>query len=357
MKKFVFIVALAFALVSGPTNGVETSDVSLSTYHVNVEDSVMQKIADKFEVTRKLKDGYEIYVPVNQTTELLKLAPNAQLIEEDNSLSLRQLSLTQSFGPQYRKFNDVIEELQKLASDNPDLVQFVEYGKSADGRPLFAVKISDNVTVDEDEPELMITAATHGDEIITTEIVMNLIEKLVAGYGHDERLTKMVADHELYFIPVVNADGFSDRVRYDKGEDPNRSYPWPEDPSATPTASIKALIAFFHSRNFVGSLDYHAYGELTMYPWAYTYQSVSEKDRVAFDQLAKKMAETNNYTYGPISKVIYVAKGSSADYYYWKNHTLAMAVEVGSDKAPSPNQIQSYTTENTESTWRFIENF
>jgi hypothetical protein len=57
------------------------------------------------------------------------------------------------------------------------------------------------VTVDEDEPELMITAATHGDEIITPEVVLDLINKMVDGYnGGNQRFLDMVNNREIYFI-------------------------------------------------------------------------------------------------------------------------------------------------------------
>lgn len=356
--KYALLLALPFSMVTASQN----VDPILSTYQVyNVDETSMNRIAEKFEVVRKLPNGFEVIVPEKDSAELKALAPNNKLIEIDNSASLRNSNF---WSPRkfdgmdgYHKFSQVVEKFQKLAETHSDFVQFVEYGKSADGLPLFAVKLSDNVSTDEDEPELMITAATHGDEIITTEIVINLINKLVDGYNVDPRLSKMINDHEIYFIPVVNADGYVNRARYDKGRDPNRSYPYPELANAAPTASINALIAFFKSRNFVGSLDFHAYGELTMYPWAYTSKPVPKKDAEAFDALAKKMAATNGYTYGPISKVIYVAKGSSADYYYWTKKTLAMAVEVGSDKAPYPNEIPEYTKQQTESTWLFIENF
>jgi hypothetical protein len=96
---------------------------------------------------------------------------------------------------------------------------------------------------------------------------------------------------------------------------------------------------------------------MVMYPWAYTYSSVDEKDSQIFHPLTQSMAATNSYAYGPISKVIYVAKGSSADYYYWKKKTIALAVEVGNSKAPHPSQIPAYTEEQAEAMWRFIEAF
>jgi carboxypeptidase T len=203
----------------------------------------------------------------------------------------------------------------------------------------------------------MLTAATHGDEIITTEILLNLVEKLLAGYDVDARLKNIVDKNEVYFIPVVNPDGFTRRQRYEGGRDPNRSYPYPEDESIESTPSIAALRAFFHSRPIVGSIDFHAYGEMIMYPWAYTYDHIEAADKAQFHAVTEHMAKTNGYAYGPISEVIYVAKGSSCDYYYWKKKTKALAIEVGSQKAPPPQQIPAYTLEQTEPTWRFLESF
>lgn len=56
-----------------------------------------------------------------------------------------------------------------------------------------------------------------------------------------------------------------------------------------------------------------------------------------------------------LSKVIYVAKGSSADYYYWKLGERSLGIEIRQDGSPSfiPRMIK----ENRESTWRFIESF
>lgn len=361
MKNLIVVLALVCLFVPGTINSFQSNEPTLVPFKVNVEESVMDQIAQKFEVTLKHKDGYEVLVPMDQMDEFTALAPDAKMIFQKPAIKLRKFDITGSAVKdlrQYRLFHQILEAVKNLEAQNPDLVQYVEYGRSADDRPLFALKISDNVTVDEDEPELMITAATHGDEIITPEVVLDLINKMVDGYnGGDQRFLDMVNNREIYFIPVVNPDGFVNRARYDKGIDPNRSYPWPGKPDALGSPSIAPLMKFFGERNFVGSLDFHAYGELTMYPWAYTRDSVPKEHKAVYDTLAKKMASTNGYTYGQISKVIYVAVGSSADYYYWSKGTIAMAIEMGSEKNPHPSEIEAYTQAQTESTWLFIENF
>jgi predicted deacylase len=154
---------------------------------------------------------------------------------------------------------------------------------------------------------------------------------------------------------VVNPDGFTATRRYDGPADPNRSYPYPERETATPTPSIAGVIRFFSTHDVKASIDFHAYGELIMYPWAYTHTLVEPAAHSRFDALTAKMAESNRYTYGPISDVIYVAPGSSADYYFWKKGSLSLGIEVGREKVPSPSEFPDYFTSQEESTWRFLE--
>lgn len=335
---------------------LEAFDPVLSKYKISSPShKTMDQVALKFEVIAKLHDGYEVLVPIDLQHEFLTIVPSAQLLQRDISHDLTSLGLLEIAS--YRSIEQVYSQLYKWAQDYPKLTEVIQYGTSQRGRPLLALKISDGKALGQPEPELLLTAATHGDELITTEVLLNLMEKLLVSYGQDDRLTKMVSRYELYFVPVVNADGFATRQRYDNGKDPNRSYPWPGNLNASPTPSIAAILDLFHQRNFVGSIDFHAYGELLMYPWAYTRNNLPTEELSVFDGLANRMAEHNHYKTGSISDVIYVAQGSSADYYFWKNQTLAFGIEIGKNKAPRASEIPMYTETQTESTWRFIENF
>lgn len=358
MRRSLILFAGLFSL-SLVVHGEKTEKAQvLSRYQIEgLSETQMQKISDNFEIEEKTKTGFKIIVPSAEVQTLKSIAPDARLVTANIESDLSHLRLFNLAANNYHTLAQVHQKMEAWAAQHPDIAQLVDYGKSTQGRRLVALKLSDNVTQDELEPELMLTSATHGDEIITTEILLGLMDQLIAGYGVDSRLTKMVQDHELYFIPVINADGFASRSRYDNGVDPNRAYPYPEKPDVESTTTIKNLIGFFHSREFAGSIDFHAQGGMVMYPWAYTYDPLPEPDRTRFDDLAKKMAQDNRYVYGPISEVIYVAKGSSADYYYWQKKTLAYGIEVGRSKAPSPSQIPAYIEEQRELLWKFIENF
>ena len=71
------------------------------------------------------------------------------------------------------------------------------------------VKLSDNVHVDEDEPNVLIVASHHAREIVNPHIVLDLLERLVAGYnGNDTTLRPIVENYEIFLSPLWNPDGY-----------------------------------------------------------------------------------------------------------------------------------------------------
>ena len=318
-------------------------------------DATMRKVADRFEVHHRHGNGFEVIVPAKRAKELLKLVPGAKLLEADISAQLH--ALDDSWMAGYHDFDSVQEHLKRIVAENPGIAKLEQYGKSEEGHPLYVLKISDNVDQDEAEPELLITAATHGDELITVEVLFGILDTLLAKYKKEERFTKMVDERELFFIPVVSPDGYTKKSRYANGVDPNREYPWPENPTRNVNAAIQAEIDWFHKHDIKGNIDYHAAGGIVMHPWSYTEEKVPSGDEKVFADVCRSMAETNGYRHGQISHVLYFAKGGSVDYWYWKNKTIAIAVEIGRSKAPPSHQIAGYVEQNLESTWRFIEYF
>lgn len=339
---FSILLLLTSPLARASSDGSEFKIISPSR-------ELMDQVASEFEVLRKVEDGFEVFISTPKINRFKSLVPQAKLIESNE---LKSFDLNS-----YRTYESVSAELKSLAVKYPTLAKLEVYGTTKSGHTLYALKVSDNVKINENEPELMITSATHGDELISVEVTMELLNELLSSYGKDPRLTKMIADHEIFFLPMVNAQGYSGRSRYAGWTDPNRDYPFPEIANRQSVDCIDSLIKFFHAHDFRGSLDIHASGKMVMYPWAYTKAAPETNDERNFDYLVKSMAELNNYKAGQISKVIYVAKGSSADYYYWKNKTTAIAVELTTTKVPAYSKVPEVVDEAREMIWRFIENF
>lgn len=357
---FVALMGTEFSLSAGSAREDQDYQV-LSRYLVpHPTNKALARLAVSFEIQRRQGQDFEVIVPADQEPLLKEIAPQAILLEKDLTATvnkaLREYKTNFALSYRYRDFREIQELLNRIAVEHSDIAQVIQYGTTPRGNPLLALKLSDNVQIDEDEPEVMLTAATHGDELITTEILLEIIDRLTKGHAADARLNSFINERELFFVPVVNPDGFVKRSRYDNGEDPNRSYPYPDDESVRPTPSIANLISFFHARQIKASIDFHAYGEMLMYPWAYTYDSIPQADRNRFDLVARNMAATNGYQHGPIAETIYVAQGSSADYYYWKKGTMAFAVELGGSKVPHPREFPEYIRSQLESTWIFLDN-
>ena len=54
---------------------------------------------------------------------------------------------------------------------------------------------------------MLFNGCHHSDEVMGAEIVVALMEKLVAGYGRDHEVTAWMNSLEIYLVPVINVDG------------------------------------------------------------------------------------------------------------------------------------------------------
>ncbi len=359
MAKLAIVLTSLFVLFALTSHAKAENEPSLSTFRLQ-QPSVteLDSVSRFYSIEHRIGDDFEIEVPSSEAGLLRSLAPSARLVHADSTARIEAL-LGEYAGSlraeRYHSFDEVQAWMRSIQNSYALLARVVPYGKSRGGRPLTALRISADPEDSDSLPQVLITAATHGDELITTEVLIHLVETLVKGFGTDARLESILRNRVIYFVPVVNADGFAARNRYDGNKDPNRSYPWPNQPNAQPSPSIEALIAFFHQKNFRATLDFHAFGQMIMFPWAYTRSHIEAEPYARMDSLTRSMAEQNRYDHGPIAEVIYVAQGSSADYYFWKTGATGIAVEIGSSKVPNPSQFPSIFASQEESTWRFLE--
>lgn len=350
--------AIIVVCLSGFGSLAQAHDATAKFLVVPDSPAQLKEIGQKFSIEGREGDGFFVFVPAQSRADLLRIAPQAQLVDKDiTATQLRWEAEHRDVSSKLFSFSTVESHLNDIVNAHPEITRLDVYGQSTDGRKLMALKIAKNAAQDSNLPEIMITGATHGNEILTVEVVMGLIDRMIAGYGTDDRITRMVDTHQIYYIPVVSPDSYTDRTREVDGVDPNREYPWPDQPSRNPTSVIKKEMAFVDAHKFVASIDYHSQASLIMYPWAYTDEPVSSADARTFEEVAQTMSDANGYGTGQISQIMYIAVGSSADYYYWKHKTIAFGIELSSwDKSPNFS-IKGVVDENVESTWRMIEHF
>ena len=168
------------------------------------------------------------------------------------------------------------DSIMRFFSENyPSLCILDTIGTSIRGRLVLVLKISDNASVDEDEPEVFYSSTMHGDEIAGFVLMMRLADYLLKNYDSDNRIKNLVDNLEIWINPLANPDGtyttgdtITSPTRANaNGYDLNRNFP---DPVTTNTIKQKEtldMISFMKKRRFVLSANFHSGAEVVNYPW------------------------------------------------------------------------------------------
>ncbi|MBP5474589.1 MAG: hypothetical protein J6X92_07530, partial [Bacteroidales bacterium] len=90
--------------------------------------------------------------------------------------------------PSYEQYDSI---MHYFADSYPDLCRVDTIGTSVNGKLIFALKISDDVSVDEDEAEVLYTSTIHGDELAGYVLMMRLSDYLLRNYL-DDRVRNLV---------------------------------------------------------------------------------------------------------------------------------------------------------------------
>lgn len=131
---------------------------------------------------------------------------------------------------EYHSYTTMTERLQGYAESYPEITQLVSLGNSIQGRALWALRITDNPGLEEDEPEFKYVSTIHGDEPVGTELCLYLIDLLLTSYNTESvqgaRLTALVNETDIWIVPLMNPDGRNAGARGNaNGRDLNRNFP------------------------------------------------------------------------------------------------------------------------------------
>ncbi len=274
--------------------------------------------------------------------------------------------------------------LQEAAATYPHLCSLQSYGQSVRGEPLWALKISDNPTLAEDEAKVLIAATHHGDETVGLDLCLRLAELLLNNYGSatgdGARLTELVDSTELWIVPLLNPDGYHSQTRYNaNGVDLNRDFPdgfvgtidlpYPERVVATAgrQPETAAFMDWCRQQSFSTALTLHGGALVVAYPYGSNSDGSSTytatPDDSTFQRLASLYASHNPpMLANPLhpggivnSAAWYFATGELADWLYHYMGTLAATGEVSQTKAPASSSLDGFWDDNREALLAFIE--
>ncbi|UCC78688.1 MAG: IPTL-CTERM sorting domain-containing protein [Candidatus Zixiibacteriota bacterium] len=180
----------------------------------------------------------------------------------------------------YPTYEAYVAMMYQFGIDYPGLCIIQNIGYSVDGREILFAKISANVNIEEDEPEVMYSSTMHGDETTGYILMLRLIDSLLVSYGSNPQLTYMLDNMEVWINPLANPDGtyaggnhtVNGAIRYNSnGADLNRNFPDPEDGPHPDGREWQpetiAMMNFFNQHTFIISANFHGGIEVVNYPW------------------------------------------------------------------------------------------
>ncbi|MFC4496134.1 M14 family metallopeptidase [Streptomyces ovatisporus] len=304
----------------------------------------------------------------------------------------------------YHNYAEAMEEIDQRVAANPSIMSKQVIGKSHEGRDIIAVKVSDNVATDEDEPEVLFTHHQHAREHLTVEMALYLLREFGEDYATDSRIADAVNGREIWIVPDLNPDGGEYDIESgsyrswrknrqpnegtgDVGTDLNRNwdYKWGccggssgstgsetyRGAAAESGPEVKVVADFVRSRVVGGkqqikaAIDFHTYSELVLWPYGWTTDDTAEgltqDDRDAFAAVGEKMAASNGYT-PEQSSDLYITDGSIDDWLWGDQKIFGYTYEMYPTSIleggfyPPDDVIERETDRNRDAVLQLIEN-
>lgn len=115
-----------------------------------------------------------------------------------------------SYGPVH-SYKDLVDQLDLMRNKYPNLITTKEViGTTHEDRAIYTVKISDNPAIDESDTEGVsyFDGMHHAREPMTMESLLYFMWWLLENYNKNAEATYIVNNRELYFVPIVNPDGY-----------------------------------------------------------------------------------------------------------------------------------------------------
>jgi hypothetical protein len=274
----------------------------------------------------------------------------------------------------YPSYTDILNTLTNRANTYPTLCQLFDLGPTAGsaGRRIWALKISDNVSVQEDEPELKYIANMHGDEVTGLMMCLNLIDYLLGNYGTDPRVTNIVDELEVWIIPTMNPDGYMSITRYNAhGEDLNRNFPEGSGSNPEPNTTIGRepetadIMNWSFANSFTLAANFHGGALVVNYPFDNDGQgSVFSPtlDEDLFVWISEQYSSHNSPMWNSTTfyhgitngAAWYAIDGGMQDWDYRYMGGNEVTIELG-PKTPAFSQIPTYWNYNRESMLYYME--
>ncbi|PHI21304.1 hypothetical protein CEQ90_02580 [Lewinellaceae bacterium SD302] len=259
-------------------------------------------------------------------------------------------------------FAEIVQQLDEMASLYPNLITpKFSLATTVEGRTIWAVKISDNPSVDESSTEAQVyfDALHHAREPASGATVINFMFHLLENYGTDPQITYLIDNREIHIIPCVNPDGYV----YNQQTNPNGGGFWRKNRRVNSGSSCRGVdLNRNYDTDFGGSGtssnpcsdSYRGTGPFSEIesqtvrdfvnsiqpPIAYTTHtsggywlgpdfSNGQQEFAIHAELNSDCMDENEYIYGDANLILGYVAGTTQNWMYETNGTLTWTPEIG----------------------------
>ncbi|XP_020494965.2 carboxypeptidase D isoform X1 [Labrus bergylta] len=296
----------------------------------------------------------------------------------------------------YSKYYNYVEltgRLQSLARSYPHIAALSSVGQSVEGRELWVMRITKDPNADAPgRPKFKYVGNMHGDETVSRQVLVYLVEYLLTKFGEEPRVTELVDTTDIYIMPSMNPDGFEKSKEGDcsgenggrnnaKDMDLNRHFPDQYDETTTSpdkTPEVMAVIRWILEKKFVLSGNLHGGTVVASYPFddSASHQRQGHYSQSADDSLFRHLALVYSQHHDVMKTgqpncpdameetfkdgitngaQWYDVPGGMQDYNYLYGNCLEITMELSCCKYPPASALQKEWDLNRESLLAYIE--
>ncbi|MAZ60671.1 MAG: hypothetical protein CMG50_00650 [Candidatus Marinimicrobia bacterium] len=346
--------------------------------HIIKKDEFIQFVISQHDLNKLISENIDFDIIHHDIEEFYK----SRLIQNYSS---RDFDYGSMGG--YYTFDEIEQHLDELSSLYPSLIsEKISIGESLEGRNIWAIKVSDNPNIDENEPQALYTGLHHSREPMSYMNLFYFMHWLGENYNSDLLAQHLVNNREIWFIPAINPDGlvYNQSIAPSGGGmqrkntrdtcsgtpigvDLNRNYGYlwgydndgssPDGCSETYRGTspfsepeTQAVRDFVNQHNFKINFNYHSYSDLLIYPFGYEYENnAPQEDIDIFIEYGEDMVQYNDYILGTGPDLLYPVNGDACDWMYGEAGIFSYTPEIGGNSDgfwPATQRILPLAEEN-----------
>lgn len=375
------VVLLLLASVTGVVTGAsgaprKANKGKLQMYVATVDAATLQElIGSGYDIAsiEESADGVEVglVLSARERNNLRKKGLALEVWRDEKGRTQRQLAAQQSetgfdVWRDYDGADGIEAELRAIARRYPQIAQLHVLGQTHEGRDILAIRLTQGVRGRRlgSRPAVLYQGTTHAREWISTEVTRRLMWWYINGFPTNKTVHDILKTSELWFVPVVNPDGYQYTFDVERlwrknlrdnngngtteggdGVDLNRNYPehWKYDeegsssefssatyrgPAPGSEPETQASMNLFNMADFRFAISYHSFGQLLLYPQGWQVQTPTADDPI---YVALTGIDENPAVPGfdpDVSAELYTTNGEFTDWAHGENGVLAWTPEL-----------------------------